>query len=199
MTTTAELLAAVPALAGVEPVTRVTLPARLDYTYTPGGAQSRFLRALTERRLLAERCPSCTRVYIPARGVCPTCGIATTEQLDLPHIGTVTTFCIVNFAARGLDVEVPYCYAYVLLDGAHVGLHARIGGVSLGDSSKGGGGRPEGGIPHDQVHVGQRVEPVWREQSGPDGPDVRPSLAAISHFRPTGGPDADPETYRRWM
>ena len=180
--TAAELLAAVPALAGVEPVTRVTLPARLDYTYTPGGAQSRFLRALTERRLLAERCPSCTRVYVPARGVCPTCGIATTEQLDLPHIGTVTTFCIVNIAARGLDVEVPYCYAYVLLDGAHVGLHARIGGTA-----------------HDLVHVGQRVEPVWREQSGSDDGDVRPSLAAISHFRPTGDPDADPESYRRWM
>jgi uncharacterized OB-fold protein len=184
VTRTAEqLLAGIPALAGAEPVTRVTLPARLDYTYTPGGSQSRFLLALTERRLLAERCPSCTRVHIPARGVCPTCGVATTEQVDLPHIGTVTTFCIVNIAAKGLDIEVPYCYAYVLLDGAHVGLHARIGG-----------------IPHDQVHVGQRVEPVWREPNDVQGgPQVRPSLAAISHFRPTGDPDADPETYLRWM
>ena len=176
---TADLLAGIPALAGVEPVTRVTLPARLDYTYTPGAAQSRFLTALTEQRLLGERCPSCTRVYIPARGVCPTCGIATSEPVELPHIGTVTTFCIVNIAARGLDVEVPYCYAYVLLDGAHVGLHARIGG-----------------IPHDQVHVGQRVEPVWRD---PAARSDQPSLAAISHFRPTGDPDADPESYRRWM
>ena len=176
---TAELLAGIPALAGAEPVTRVTLPARLDYTYSPGSAQTRFLTALTERRLLGERCPSCTRVYIPARGVCPTCGIATSERVELPHIGTVTTFCIVNIAARGLDVEVPYCYAYVLLDGAHVGLHARIGG-----------------IPHDQVHVGQRVEPVWRD---PEARSDQPSLAAISHFRPTGDPDADPESYRRWM
>ncbi len=178
---TSDLLAGIPALAGAEPVTRVTIPARLDYTYTPGAAQSRFLNALTEQRLLGERCPQCTRVYIPPRGVCPTCGVATSEPVDLPHVGTVTTFCIVNIAARGLDVEVPYCYAYVLLDGAHVGLHARIGG-----------------IPHDQVHVGQRVEPVWRE---PDqtGVQSRPSLAAISHFRPTGEPDADPESYRRWM
>ena len=176
---TADLLAGIPALAGAEPVTRVTLPARLDYTYTPGAAQSRFLTALTEQRLLGERCPSCARVYIPPRGVCPTCGIATSERVELPHIGTITTFCIVNIAARGLDVEVPYCYAYVLLDGAHVGLHARIGG-----------------IPHDQVHVGQRVEPVWREPAA--RPD-QPSLAAISHFRPTGDPDADPESYRRWM
>jgi hypothetical protein len=113
---TADLLAGIPALAGAEPVTRVTLPARLDYTYTPGAAQSRFLTALTERRLL---------------------------------------------------------------DGAHVGLHARVGG-----------------IPHDQVHVGQRVEPVWRD---PAARSDQPSLAAISHFRPTGDPDADPESYRRWM
>jgi uncharacterized OB-fold protein len=180
--TAAELLAAaVPALAGVEPVTRVTLPARLEYTYTPGAAQSRFLTALAERRLLAERCPQCTRVYIPPRGVCPTCGRASTDQLELPHTGTVTTFCIVNIAARGLDVEVPYCYAYVLLDGAHVGLHARIGG-----------------LPHDQVHVGQRVRAVWRDRDSGTGA-ATPSLAAISHFAPTGEPDADPETYRRWM
>jgi uncharacterized OB-fold protein len=180
MTTAADLLAtlreAAPALADAEPVTRVTLPARLSYTYTPGASQSRFLTALAAKRLLAERCPSCTRVYIPPRGVCPTCGLATTDQLELPHTGTVTTFCIVNIAARGLDIEVPYCYAYVLLDGAHVGLHARIGGT-----------------PHDQVHVGQRVEAVWDERN------LGPSLAGISHFRPTGEPDADPESYRRWM
>ncbi|MEY9966227.1 putative OB-fold protein [Streptacidiphilus sp. MAP12-16] len=173
---TADLLATVPALAGAEPVTRVTLPARLDYIHTPGAAQSRFLNALAEKRFLAERCPKCTRVYIPPKGVCPTCGLATTERLELPHVGTITTFCIVNIAARGLDVEVPYCYAYVLLDGAHVSLHARIGD-----------------IPHDQVHVGQRVQPVWNEQK------LGPSLAGISHFRPTGEPDADPESYRRWM
>ena len=179
MRTAAELLAGIPGLAGAEPVTRVTLPARLEYSYTPGTAQSRFLTGLAEQRLLAERCPECTRVYIPPRGVCPTCGRATTDQLELPHTGTVTTFCIVNIAARGLDVEVPYCYAYVLLDGAHVGLHARIGG-----------------LPHDQVHVGQRVRAVWRDQR-PDRPD--PGLAAISHFAPTGDPDADPASYRRWM
>jgi uncharacterized OB-fold protein len=177
--TAAELLSEIPGLAGAEPVTRVTIAARLDYTYTPGGAQTRFLTALTRQRLIGERCPECTRVYIPPRGVCPTCGRATTEQLDLPEVGTVTMFCIVNIAAKGLNIEVPYCYAYVLLDGAHVGLHSRIGGV-----------------PHDQVHVGQRVRVVWNDQALLQD---RPSLAAISHFTPTGDPDADPETYRRWM
>ena len=179
MRTAAELLARVPALAHAEPVTRVTLPARLEYTHTPGTAQSRFLTGLARQRLLAERCPECTRVYIPPRGVCPTCGQATTDRLELPPTGTITTFCIVNIAARGLDVEVPYCYAYVLLDGAHVGLHARIGG-----------------LPHERVHVGLRVGVVWRERH-PDRPD--PGLAAISHFTPTGEPDADPASYRSWM
>ena len=179
MKTAAELLADIPALADAEPVTRVTIPARLDYTYSPGGAQSRFLTALTHRQLIGERCPKCTRVYIPPRGVCPTCGRTTDEQVDLPETGTVTMFCIVNIAAKGLDIEIPYCYAYVLLDGAHVGLHARIGG-----------------IPHDQVHVGQRVQVVWNDLGLLQD---KPSLAAISHFTPTGEPDADPETYRRWM
>jgi hypothetical protein len=160
-----------------DPVSRVTIPARLDYTYHPGTSQTRYLRGLADHRLLAERCPECTRVYIPPRGACPTCGTATSEPLELPDTGTVTTYCIVNIAAKGLDIEVPYCYAYVLLDGAHVGLHARIGGVS-----------------YDEVHVGQRVSAVWNEDYA-----GQTTAAALSHFVPTGEPDADPETYQRWM
>jgi uncharacterized OB-fold protein len=160
-----------------DPVTQATIPARLDYVYHPGRAQTRYLRGFAEGRVLAERCPECTRVYIPPRGACPTCGTATSEPVELPTSGTITTFCIVNIAAKGLDIEVPYCYAYVLLDGAHVGLHARIGGV-----------------PYDEVHIGQRVAAVWDDRYA-----GQTTSAAISHFVPSGEPDADPETYRRWM
>ncbi|MFG2096747.1 Zn-ribbon domain-containing OB-fold protein [Streptomyces sp. NPDC048612] len=151
-----------------DPVTGITAPARLDYTYAPGRAQSRYLQALADHRITGERCPSCRKVYVPPRGACPTCGLATDTQVEVGPRGTVTTFCIVNIKAKNLDIEVPYVYAHIALDGADLALHARIGG-----------------IPYDRVRMGLRVEPVWTG----DGrfPD---------HYRPTGEPDADYDRYK---
>ncbi|GLW50283.1 DNA-binding protein [Streptomyces sp. NBRC 14336] len=154
-----------------DPVTGIVTPARLDYTYTPGRAQSAYLDALADRRTVGERCPDCRKVYVPPRGACPTCGVATTEQVEVGPRGTVTTFCIVNIKARNLDIEVPYVYAHIALDGAGLALHGRIAG-----------------IPYDQVRMGLRVEPVWTE--GARHPD---------HYRPTGEPDADYDTYRELL
>ncbi|MFD7716016.1 Zn-ribbon domain-containing OB-fold protein [Streptomyces sp. NPDC059814] len=151
-----------------EPVTGIVTPARLDYTYSPGRAQSAYLEALESRRVVGERCPSCRKVYVPPRGACPTCGVATDERVEVGPRGTVTTYCVVNIKAKNLDIEVPYVYAHIALDGADLALHARIGG-----------------IPYDQVRMGLRVEPVWTE--GSRHPD---------HYRPTGEPDADYDAYK---
>lgn len=151
-----------------DPVTGIVTPARLDYTYSPGRAQSAYLEALAGRHVVGERCPSCRKVYVPPRGACPTCGVATSEQVEVGPRGTVTTFCVVNIKAKNLDIEVPYVYAHIALDGADLALHARIGG-----------------IPYDQVRMGLRVEPVWAE--GSRHPD---------HYRPTGEPDADYDAYK---
>ncbi|MEV5140814.1 OB-fold domain-containing protein [Streptomyces syringium] len=154
-----------------DPVTTVTTPARLDYTYTPGRAQSRYLTALTDRRTVGERCPACRKVYVPPRGACPTCGVATDEEVEVGPRGTVTTYCVVNIKAKGLDIEVPYVYAHIALDGADLALHGRIAG-----------------IPYDRVRMGLRVEPVWTE--GARYPD---------HYRPADEPDADYETYKELL
>ncbi|MCY0944870.1 Zn-ribbon domain-containing OB-fold protein [Streptomyces antarcticus] len=149
-------------------VTGIVAEARLDYTYSPGRAQTAYINALSERKTVGERCPSCRKVYVPPRGACPTCGVATTDQVEVGPAGTVTTYCIVNIKARNLDIEVPYVYAHIALDGAGLALHGRIGG-----------------IPYDQVRMGLRVEPVWTE--GGRHPD---------HYRPTGEPDADYDAYK---
>ncbi|MFH8793508.1 Zn-ribbon domain-containing OB-fold protein [Streptomyces sp. NPDC017941] len=159
---------------GVPPVDGIVAHARLDYTYSPGRAQSQYLHALSGRRTVGERCPACRKVYVPPRGACPTCGVATAEQVEVGPRGTVTTFCIVNIKAKApanAAVEVPYVYAHIALDGADLALHARIAG-----------------IPYDRVRMGLRVEPVWSD--GARFPD---------HYRPTGEPDADYDTYKELL
>ncbi|MFC9671446.1 Zn-ribbon domain-containing OB-fold protein [Streptomyces sp. NPDC056949] len=149
-------------------VSGIVAEARLDYVYSPGRAQTAYINALADRRTVGERCPSCRKVYVPPRGACPTCAVATTDRVEVGPAGTVTTFCIVNVKAKNLDIELPYVYAHIALDGADLALHGRIAG-----------------IPYDQVRMGLRVEPVWTE--GGRYPD---------HYRPTGEPDADYDTYK---
>jgi uncharacterized OB-fold protein len=161
-------------LVDVEPVRGIRTPARLDYTFTAGTATSRFLRGIENKQILGERCPVCHKVYVPPRGSCPTDGVPTTEQVELPPTGIVTTFCVVNVQFYGQAMEVPYVCATVLLDGADLGLFGLVQE-----------------IPFDQVRMGLRVEAVWV-----DDDELTTDLASIRYWRPTGEPDAAYETYR---
>jgi uncharacterized OB-fold protein len=154
-------------------VTMVTTPIRLRYRHTVSPEESRYLRGLATGRLLGQRCPVCAKVYIPPRGACPTCGVPTTDEVELRDRGTVTTFCIVNVPFAGQRVTPPYVAAYVLLDGADIPLQHLILGCGA-----------------DEVRMGMRVEAVWkpREEWGTTPEN-------IDHFRPTGEPDAAFETY----
>ena len=162
-----------PQAAPAEPVTSVVTPIRLRYQHTVSPEESRYLRGLAQGRLLGQRCPACGKVYLPPRGACPTDGVPTTDEVELPDHGTVTTFCIVNVPHAGQRQKPPYVAAYVLLDGADIPmLHLILG------------------CPADQVRMGMRVAAVWRprEQWGATPQN-------IEHFRPTGEPDAPYESY----
>jgi uncharacterized OB-fold protein len=156
-----------------EPVTMITTPIQLDYEHTTSPAESTYLHGLAAGRLLGQRCPACHKVYIPPRGACPTDGIPTTDEVDLPDTGTVTTFCVVNVPYPGQRVQPPYVAASVLLDGADIAIQHLILGCEPGE-----------------VRMGMRVKAAWRprEQWGT-------TIENIDHFRPTGEPDAPYESY----
>jgi uncharacterized protein len=156
-----------------EPVAMMTAPVRLHYEHTASPEESRFLRGLADGRLLAQRCPACGKVYIPPRGACPTDGVPTTDEVELPDRGVVTTFCVVNVDYPGQRVAAPYVAAAVLLDGADIPFQHLILGCDPGE-----------------VRMGMRVQAVWkpREEWGT-------TLENIDHFRPTAEPDAPYETY----
>src|SRR6476620_1842891 len=158
-------------------VTGVVTPVELDYLYAASPEESAFFRGLEQCRSLGQRCPACQKVYVPPRSACPVDGVATTEEVELAHTGTVTTFCIVNVPFLGQRITPPYVSAYVLLDGADIAfLHLILD------------------IPAAEVRMGMRVEAVWKPRD-----EWGPTIENISHFRPTGEPDADYETYKQHL
>jgi uncharacterized OB-fold protein len=157
-----------------DPVTGIVVPIELDYLYAASPEESLFYTSLSEGRLVGQRCPECGKVYIPPRSACPADGTPTAEEVPLPDTGTVTTFCIVNVPFLGQRITPPYVSAYILLDGADIAfLHLILD------------------IPAEEVRMGLRVKAVWKPED-----QWGTTIENISHFAPTGEPDADYETYR---
>ncbi|MGO9853794.1 MAG: zinc ribbon domain-containing protein [Acidimicrobiales bacterium] len=51
-----------------EPVTMMAATTRLDYVFTAGVAQSKYLHGLEQGKFIGQRCPKCKKVYTPSRG-----------------------------------------------------------------------------------------------------------------------------------
>ncbi|SGO76570.1 DNA-binding protein [Mycobacterium tuberculosis] len=117
------------------------------------------------------------KVYFPPHGADPATGKPTSEFVELPDKGTVTTFAIVNIPFLGQRIKPPYVAAYVLLDGADIPFLHLVSDVDA-----------------HQVRMGMRVEAVWK-------PRERWGLGIdnIEYFRPTGEPDADYDTYKHHL
>jgi uncharacterized OB-fold protein len=145
-------------------------PVRLHYMHTASPGETAYLRGLAQGRILGQRCGVCGQVYVPPRGTCPADGVPTSEEVELPESGTVTTFCIVNVGYSGQKVTPPYVAAAVLLDGADLAFQHLVLGCDPGE-----------------VRMGMRVRAVW-DESG-----------SISHFTPAGEPDAPYESYERYL
>jgi uncharacterized OB-fold protein len=164
-------------MSGAEPVKSIVTPTRIEYTFRATGASASFLANIAEGRIVGRRCPECDKVYVPARGVCPRCGVATAEEVEVADKGTVTTFCIVRIPSDNIDLKPPYVAAHILLDGADIPFFALIQECEV-----------------DEVRMGIRVEAVWapREEWGPTFTNIR-------HFRPIDEPDVPFERFKEHL
>jgi hypothetical protein len=157
----------------VDPVKYIETTVRLPYHYVAGDHRARYLRALKDRKILGSKCSKTGKVFVPPINNSAESMAPCDELVEVADRGVVTTFCIVNIPVVGRDVELPYVAASVALDGADISIFALVQECKA-----------------DEARMGMRVEAVWK----PDG-EREGSHEDISHFRPTGEPDAAPETY----
>ena len=157
-----------------DPVTMLVVPTTIEIQHTASLPESTFLRALEEGKLVGSRTGSTGKVYFPAREADPGTGLATTEFVELPDKGTVTTFAIINIPFAGQRIKPPYVAAYVLLDGADIPFLHLVTEIDAAD-----------------VRMGMRVEAVWKPRD-----EWGLGIDNIDYFRPTGEPDAEYDTYK---
>ena len=157
-----------------DPVTMIVTPSQIEIQHTASHPESTFLRALEQGKLLGARSGAGGKVYFPPKEADPATGRELDEFVELPDKGTVKTFAIINIPFAGQKIKPPYVAAYILLDGADIPFLHLVTEIEAAD-----------------VRMGMRVEAVWkpREEWGL-------GIDNIDHFRPSGEPDAEYDTYK---
>lgn len=160
-----------------DPVTMIVTPTTIAITHSASAPESVYLRGLQQGKLLGARAGADGKVYFPAREADPATGKELDRFVELPDKGTVTTFAIINIPFAGQQIKPPYVAAYILLDGADIPFLHLVTDIDAAD-----------------VRMGMRVQAVWkpREEWGL-------GIDNIAHFRPTGEPDADYDSYRHHL
>ena len=150
-----------------KPVTYIKTPIAVHYDYTVGVGTSTFLRALREGRIVGSRCPDTGKVYVPPLLFSVETGSPMSELVEVSDRGFVYTYCIVNIQFYDQVLEIPYAYAYIVLDGADSAIMHLIQEC-----------------PIEEIRPGMRVQAVWKDPS-----QWTESWENIKYFKPTGEPD----------
>ena len=117
-----------------------------DYTRSVGPVIGRFLTGLRDGRVVGAR-TSDGKVVVPPPEFDPVTHVATTDFVDLPPTGTVTSWTWVPEPVPGQPLDRPFAFALVTLDGADAPfLHA----VDVASP--------------DEIETGMRVQVRWAEE-----------------------------------
>jgi long-chain acyl-CoA synthetase len=120
--------------------------------FATGPVMGRFLNALKEKKILANKCSKCGRLQLPPREVCAECVVRVTEFVEVGPEGVLATPDITYYASpdplTGESRETPYISAHFLLDGCK-GHQTFWHELKPSDLEK--------------ARRGVRVRPVWNE------------------------------------
>jgi len=137
-------------MAALEPhVQEVVVPLDFPYNYRVGQYIERYIKGLSEEKIMAVKCPSCSKVVVPPRKICGECNQIMGEWVEVGPEGTVENYTIGHVRLeKGLlqDTEEPEVIALIKLDGATSLLAAKILGV---DPKK--------------VELGMRVKAIFKK------------------------------------
>lgn len=107
----------------------------LTYRHSAGPINSHFFVRLRDAgELLGRFCPTCERVLMPPRSFCDRCFVETTRWQPVGPGGRLEMFTTVHRKFQGLP-DPPYCFGYVLLDGADTAILNYVRGIDLSDAA----------------------------------------------------------------
>lgn len=150
-----------------KPLQYITTPVHLEYDHSAGVAATRFLRGLTQKKILGARTGPGEPVMVPPRGADPRTSELAQEMVEVSDHGTVVTYSVIRVPSENIPFELPYVCISVLLDGAGVPMFHVLQNCELED-----------------VRIGMRVKAHW----APDE-KLEHNITSIEYFEPLDEPD----------
>ncbi|HEY5728759.1 MAG TPA: Zn-ribbon domain-containing OB-fold protein [Anaerolineales bacterium] len=146
---------------------------KADYAWDTGVGIGAYLAGLKRGVILGSRCNHCRKVVVPPRTVCEWCFHPMNDFVPVKGTGMINTFslCYVTWDVKRItEPEIP---AVIMLDGAS----------ELSESSviMGGIMHKLGEVDPQKVHIGMRVQAVWKPE-----PEREGSITDILYFKPIG-------------
>jgi hypothetical protein len=135
-----------------------------QFAWDTGIAIAGYLRALKEGYLLGAYCATCRKTVIPPRLVCEWCFRPMQKYVPLQDTGSVNTFSLCYVTWDVQRISQPEIPAVIEIDGASP-LHGILHKLGEVDPNK--------------VHVGMRVQAVWRP-----APERTGAITDIQYFKP---------------
>jgi len=134
------------------------------FAWDTGIAIGSYLAALKEGYLLGAMCSHCRKTVIPPRVVCELCFRPMEKYVSLSNTGTVNTFSLCYVTWDVQRIKIPEIPAVIEIDGASP-LHGIM--HKLGE------------IDPNSVHIGMRVQAVWKPPEQRQG-----AITDILYFKP---------------
>lgn len=138
----------------------------LDFSVSLGPAYTKWMKALKDKKILANRCSKCHRYFVPAKPFCEICFELVDEWVETDGEGIVESFTIGYAKFRNLP-DPPYVIGVIRVGPSAVSMVHWIAGFDYD--------KPED-IP-DKIQIGMKVKPVWAEERTGD-------LLDIQYFEP---------------
>lgn len=144
---------------------------KADFAWDTGIGIGAYLAGLKRGVILGVRCDHCRKIVVPPRTVCEWCFKPMSRYVQVKDTGTINTFslCYVTWDVKRItEPEIP---AVIMLDGAS----------ELSESSviMGGIMHKLGEVDPKKIHIGMRVQAVWKPASEREG-----SITDILYFKP---------------
>jgi len=119
---------------------------KMDYLHPAGEIREKCLLALKETKFLASYCPKCHRTFFPARSYCQYCFEALNELVEIPQEGILKSFTVCYRSQDDEQLAQPVIYGLIEISGASELLLHYLGGIHP-----------------DQLKIGLKLKPVFRE------------------------------------
>jgi uncharacterized OB-fold protein len=136
-------------------------PRTMRYSNSAGPVRSKFLLCLQDQqKILGTRCPTCSRVFVPAKSTCPKCFQNLKEWVEVSPEGSLETYTIVYKSEPFHISATPFAFGIIKLDGADTGMVHRLGEIDFR-----------------KIRIGMRVKAVFNEE-------LKGDIRDIKYFRP---------------